>query len=148
MLHKSAKQQGKDWKFYLLKNCCAAAADKCSVVSDSLRPHGLQPARLLCPWDFSRQEYCSGLPCPPPGDLPDPQTEPRSLVSAALTGRFFTTRATWEPLGIDYLKTYSGSKTRGVFSQTSTISIETVGAQVGPGQGFWAERGQTMRSTS
>ena len=24
----------------------------CSVVSDSLRPHGLQPARLLCPWDF------------------------------------------------------------------------------------------------
>ena len=24
-----------------------------SVVSDSLRPHGLQPARLLCPWDFS-----------------------------------------------------------------------------------------------
>ena len=22
-----------------------------SVVSDSLRPHGLQPARLLCPWD-------------------------------------------------------------------------------------------------
>ena len=24
----------------------------CSVVSDSLRPHGLQPTRLLCPWDF------------------------------------------------------------------------------------------------
>ena len=40
-----------------------------SVVSDSLRPHGLQPTRLY-PWRFSRQEYWSGLPCPPPGDLP------------------------------------------------------------------------------
>ena len=27
---------------------------------------------------FSRQEYWSGLPCPPPGDLPNPGTEPRS----------------------------------------------------------------------
>ena len=27
------------------------------------------PARLFCPWEFSRQEYWSGLPCPPPGDL-------------------------------------------------------------------------------
>ena len=35
-----------------------------SVVSDSLRPHGLQPARLLCPWGFSRQEHWSELPCP------------------------------------------------------------------------------------
>ena len=28
---------------------------------------------------FSRQEYWSGSPCPPPGDLPNPGTEPRSL---------------------------------------------------------------------
>ena len=28
---------------------------------------------------FSRQEYWSGLPCPPPGDLPDPGMEPVSL---------------------------------------------------------------------
>ena len=27
---------------------------------------------------FSRQEYCSGLPYPSPGDLPDPEIEPRS----------------------------------------------------------------------
>ena len=40
-----------------------------SVMSDSLQPHGLQPTRLLCPRGFSRQEYWSGLPCPPPGDL-------------------------------------------------------------------------------
>ena len=34
-----------------------------------------------------RQEYWSGLPFPPPGDLPDPGIEP---VSPALAGRFFT----------------------------------------------------------
>ena len=28
---------------------------------------------------FSRQEYWSGLPCLPPGDLPHPGTEPASL---------------------------------------------------------------------
>ena len=37
-----------------------------------------KPARLLCPWGFSRQEYWSGLPCPPPGDRPNPGIEPRS----------------------------------------------------------------------
>ena len=47
-----------------------------SVVSDSLQPHGLQSARLLCSRGFSRQEYWSGLPCPPPGDLPNPWIEP------------------------------------------------------------------------
>ena len=36
---------------------------------------------------FSRQEYWSGLPCPPPGDLPDPGTEPKSLTSSVLAGR-------------------------------------------------------------
>jgi len=46
--------------------------------------------------EFSRQEYCSGLPCPPPGDLPNPGIELASLPSPALAGRFFTTSATWE----------------------------------------------------
>ena len=45
---------------------------------------------------FSRQEYWSGLPCPPPGDLPDPGIEPTSLTSPALTGGFFTTSTIWE----------------------------------------------------
>ena len=44
----------------------------------TLGPHGLQPTRLLCTWGFSRQEYWSGLPCPPPGDLPNPEFKPRS----------------------------------------------------------------------
>ena len=38
---------------------------------------------------FSRQEYWSGMPCPPPGDLPDPGIEYKSPKSPALAGRFF-----------------------------------------------------------
>ena len=45
---------------------------------------------------FSRQEYWNGLPCPPPGDLPDPGIKPSSLTSPALAGGFFTASATWE----------------------------------------------------
>ena len=45
---------------------------------------------------FSRQEYWSGLPCPPPGDLLDSGIEPKSLMSPALAGGFFTTSATRE----------------------------------------------------
>ena len=37
--------------------------------------------------EFSRQEYWSGLPCPSPGNLPDPGIKP---ISPVLTGRFFT----------------------------------------------------------
>jgi len=47
-------------------------------MSNSCRPHGLSPARLLCPWGFSRQEYWSGLQYSPPEDLPNPGTEPGS----------------------------------------------------------------------
>ena len=43
---------------------------------------------------FPRQGYWSGLPCLPPGGLPDPGIEPVCLTSPALAGRFFTTGAT------------------------------------------------------
>ena len=44
----------------------------------------------------TRQEYWSGLPCPPPGHLSDPGIESVSLTSPALVGGSFTTSATWE----------------------------------------------------
>ena len=50
------------------------------------------------PMGFSRQEYRSGSPCPPPGDLPDAGIEPESPMALALAGRFFTTSAVWEAL--------------------------------------------------
>ena len=43
---------------------------------------------------LSRQEYWSGLPCPPPGDLPNPGIEPISLVFPDAASGFFTTNAT------------------------------------------------------
>ena len=48
-----------------------------SVVSDSLRPHGLERWAPLF-MEFSRQKYWSGLPFPSPGDLLDPEIEPGS----------------------------------------------------------------------
>ena len=47
---------------------------------------------------FSRQEYWSGLACPPPGDLQDLGTEAKSLTSPAFAGGFFATSITWEAL--------------------------------------------------
>ena len=49
----------------------------CSVVSDSGIPWTVAHQAPLS-MEFSRQEYWSGLPFPPPGDLPDPGIEPRS----------------------------------------------------------------------
>ena len=50
---------------------------------------------------FCRQEYWSGLPCPPPGDLPDPGTELASITSPALARGFFTTNTTWQAYWLD-----------------------------------------------
>ena len=47
---------------------------------------------------FFRQEYWSGLPCPPPGDCPNPGIESMSLVSPALASGFFTTEPPGKPL--------------------------------------------------
>ena len=44
---------------------------------------------------FLKQEYWSGLLCPPAGDLPDTGIESMSLMSPALAGWFFTASTTW-----------------------------------------------------
>ena len=49
---------------------------------------------------FSSQEDWSGLPCPPPGHLPDAGMEPVSLTPPGLAGGFFTYSTTWEATGI------------------------------------------------
>ena len=57
---------------------------------------------------LSRQEYWSGLPCPPPGELPNLETEPMSLTVSCI-GRWvlYTTRATWEAHYLGYLESKS-----------------------------------------
>ena len=56
--------------------------------------------------EFSRQEYWSGLPFLLLGDLSDPEMEPASLMSLALSGRFFTTSTTREDAHILILRTF------------------------------------------
>ena len=47
---------------------------------------------------FFREEYWSGLPCPPPRDLPNPGIEPEFPASPALAGGFFTTAPPGKPI--------------------------------------------------
>ena len=49
---------------------------------------------------FCTQEYWSGLPCPPRGDLPHPRIKPPSLSSPALAGRFFTMAPLGQAIGV------------------------------------------------
>ena len=60
---------------------------------------------------FSRQEYLRGLPCHPPGDLPNPRIKP---VSPALAGGFFTTEPPRKPVEAIQL----GNSKEGVCSQS------------------------------
>ena len=66
-----------------------------SVVPDSVTP-GTVARQASLSLAFSRQEYWSGLPSPPPGGLPEPGIESVSLKSSTLAGGFFTTSTAWE----------------------------------------------------
>ena len=73
----------------------------------TLQPHGLQRARLLGLWGCSRQEYWSGLPCPPPGDLPNPGMEPASLGALVLQVESLLLSHRGSPLGVSVGKAIS-----------------------------------------
>ena len=78
----------------ILFTCCAVLSRFSRVwLFETLQTVALQSPLSM---RFSRHEYWSGLPCPPPGHLPDPGIEPMSLTSPALAGGFFTTSTTWE----------------------------------------------------
>ena len=72
--------------------CVCSAAQSCPTVYN---PMDCRPQASLSV-EFSRQEYWCGLPCPPPGALPNPGIKPVSPASPALAGGFFTTSTTWE----------------------------------------------------
>ena len=85
---------------------------------------------------FSRQEYWSGLPCPPPGDLPNPGIEPVSLTSPALAGRFFTISATWEvqrlSLGVCWATRNNGHRVLGNLHVLTYLTFTIVWCESSP----------------
>ena len=72
---------------------CAKSLQSCPILCYPMDTVLLQAPLSV---GFSRQEYWSGLACPPPGDLPDSGIELMSLMSPALAGGFFTSSVTWE----------------------------------------------------
>ena len=73
-----------DRRLYLLYACGLSHFSRVQIFATLLTV----PCQAPLSMGFSRREYWSGLPCPPPGDLPDPGIEPTSLT---LAGRLFTT---------------------------------------------------------
>ena len=70
----------------------------CSDMSDSCNPMDCSPPGSSVPGTgLSRQEYWSGLPFPPPRDLPLPRIKLTSLASPMLPGGFFTTEPPGKP---------------------------------------------------
>ena len=65
-----------------------------SVTSNSSATPWMVAHKAPLSMGFPRQEYWSGLPFPPPGDLPDPEMEPKS---PALADGFFTTESPGKP---------------------------------------------------
>ena len=64
--------------------------------------YGFYPFRLLYPQDSPGKNTgvsCHALPLPP-GDLPDSRIEPKSLMSPALVGGFFSISVTWEAVAV------------------------------------------------
>ena len=87
----------KRYAYIMLPSITILCELSCSLMSDSLQPHGLYIARQApLSLGFSRQEYWSGFPCPSPGDLAHPGIECASLKSPSLAGGFFITSATLE----------------------------------------------------
>ena len=90
-----------------------------SVVTNSATPWTVAHQDPLS-MGFSWQEYWSGVPFPPPGDLPDPGIKHSALKSRAMAGKFFTTSTTWEAhmvdISITKINPYGNIKERYHFS--------------------------------
>ena len=92
ILHSQSSLVTKYFVIIKTRSACLVA----SVVSDSVILWAVAHQAPLS-MGFSRQEYWGGLPCPPPGDLPEPEIEPASYRQAVLFFVcFFTTTAIWE----------------------------------------------------
>ena len=77
----------------LCEVCVCMHTQSCLTLCDPL-DHTHQ---VLLSMEFSRQEYWGELPCPPPGDLPNPGVKLASPVSHVLAVRLFTTAPPAKP---------------------------------------------------
>ena len=121
------------WMHSLWENLSSCSYDLCHIPYVCCAcAHLLSCVRLfVTPWTvarqaplsmgFSRQEYWSGLPCPSPGDFPNPGIKPTSLVSPALAGGFLTTSATWEAPYVRYASVQFTPKSPGQSCYKSTL---------------------------
>ena len=78
--------------------CCVLS---CSVMSDSLQPHGTVACQVPLSMEFSRQEHWRGLSFSTPVDLTDPRMEPMYLVSPALAGIFVKAEPPGKPWWVE-----------------------------------------------
>ena len=72
----------------------AKSLQLCLTLCDSMNCIARQ---ALLSMESSRQEYCSELPCPPPGDLPNPGIKPPFLASPTLAGRLSIAKPVGSP---------------------------------------------------
>ena len=83
---------------------CVYVHSAASVTSDSLWPCRLYSQPGSSVQGILQARILSGLPCPSPGDLPDPGIKCGSLMTPVLAGGFFTTCASWEAWVFCYLQ--------------------------------------------
>ena len=100
-------------------NACALSHFSCVQLLVTLPTKTCQASLSM---GFSRQEYWNGLPCPPPGPLPNPGIKLTSLTSPALAGGFFTTSATWE----EALPEWGVSKRVSVWERLSAFRFKSI----------------------
>ena len=96
-----SKTKSIDFSLYIPTIFSPSALSVCSVMSDSLRPHGLQPTKFFCPWNFPSKNTGMGCHFLPMGISP-PKDQNR--VSCMVDG-FFTTvlpRKPSSPLTFSY----------------------------------------------
>ena len=82
-----------NYKWNMCACMCAKALQLCPTLCDPMDCSTPQAPLFM---GFSRQEYWSWLPCPPPGDLPDPEVKTKFLASAVLADVSLSTSTTWE----------------------------------------------------
>ena len=101
---------------------CAKLIQLCPALCD---PRGYSPPGSSV-HGILQATYWSGLPCPPPGDLPNPGIEPTSVTYTALAGRFFITGSTWEALGSQAGSTITGIEKQAIDGKVIMISLHHV----------------------